>query len=194
MGKIIGHLQTTLDGRIAGGDGNLWEPFPWGDAEVAYVNETFRRADTWAMSRVLYDAIIPYWHAIAAGEPPREALPITPAFADFAQIQEAMTKVVFSRTASSGGDVVLSGDLAPQLFALKEREERDIILSAGPRTLGPLASTPGLVDEYVLPVSPIVLSSGLRFFEDVTTDLVLSLVSARSFAGGAVVLHYRSVW
>ena len=79
-----------------------------------------------------------------------------------------MTKVVFSRSGAPAGDVVLSGDLAPQLFALKEQEGRDIILSAGPRTMGPLASTPGLVDEYVLPVSPIVLSSGPRLFEDVT--------------------------
>jgi dihydrofolate reductase len=193
MRKIIGHMQTTLDGRIARGDGTLWEPFPWGDAEVAYVNETFRRADTWAMSRVLYEAIIPYWHDVATGHPPADAPPTTPAFADFAKIQEAMTKVVFSRTAESGGDVALSGDLAPQLFALKEQEGRDIILSAGPRTLGPLASTPGLVDEYVLPVSPIVLSSGPRLFEDVTTDLVLNLVHAETFAGGAVVLHYQTV-
>jgi dihydrofolate reductase len=193
MRKIIGHLQTTLDGRIARGDGTLWEPFPWGEPEVAYVNETFRRADTWAMSRVLYDAIIPWWHGIATGHPPADAPPTTPAFADFAQIQEAMTKVVFSRGGAPAGAVVLSGDLAPQLFALKEQEGRDIILSAGPRTMGPLASTPGLVDEYVLPVSPIVLSSGPRLFEDVTTDIVLNLVHAETFTGGAVVLHYQTV-
>jgi hypothetical protein len=66
------------------GDGTLWEPFPWGEPEVAYVNETFRRADTWAMSRVLYDAIIAWWHGIATGHPqltrrrPRRRLPTSP--------------------------------------------------------------------------------------------------------------------
>lgn len=192
MGNIICHIQTTVDGRIACADGKLWEPFPWGDAEVAYVNETFRRADTWAMTRVLYDAIVPYWHGVATGNPPADPPPSSAAFTDFAQIQEAMTKVVFSNSADSRGDLILSGDLAPQLFALKQGAEKDIILTAGPRTLGPLASTPGLVDEYVLPVSPIVLSDGPRLFEAVTADVVLSLVKAKSFDGGAVVLHYRS--
>jgi hypothetical protein len=84
MRKIIGHMQTTLDGRVARGDGTLWEPFPWGDTEVAYVNETFRRADTLGDEPgALYDAIIPYWHGVATGHPPTDAPPITPAFADF---------------------------------------------------------------------------------------------------------------
>jgi dihydrofolate reductase len=193
MRRIICHVQTTLDGRIARGDGKLWEPFPWGDIEVAYVNEFFRRADTWALSRVLYEAIIPYWHGVATGHPPEDAVPVTPAFADFARIQEGMTKVVFSRRLRTTDEyVVMVGDLAPQLLELKRQAGKDIILSAGPKTLGPLASKPGLVDEYALPVSPIVLSSGPRLFDDVTADLRLELVHAESFDGGAVVLHYRA--
>ena len=42
-------------------------------------------------------------------------------------------------------------------------------------------------------MSPIVLSSGPRLFEDVTTDIVLNLVHAETFTGGAVVLHYQTV-
>lgn len=30
MRKIVVHMQTTLDNRIANGAGMFWEPFPWG--------------------------------------------------------------------------------------------------------------------------------------------------------------------
>ena len=29
MRKIVVHMQTTLDNRIANGAGMFWEPFPW---------------------------------------------------------------------------------------------------------------------------------------------------------------------
>ena len=65
MRKIIVHMQSTLDNRIANAQGAFWEPFPWGEPEVAYVNQFFRTADTWALSRVMYDAIVPWWDGVA---------------------------------------------------------------------------------------------------------------------------------
>jgi len=150
--KIVVHMQSTLDNRIANAQGAFWEPFPWGEPEVAYVNQFFRAADTWAMSRVMYDAIIPWWTGVATGQLPADAPEITPAFAEFAQLQQRMTKVVFSSTMEQvDGRVVIRGDLA----GLKRQDGADIILSCGPATLGPIASEPGLVDEYLIAVHPI---------------------------------------
>lgn len=73
MRKIVVHMQSTLDNRIANAQGAFWEPFPWGEPEVAYVNQFFRAADTWAMSRVMYDAIIPWWDGVATGQLPADA-------------------------------------------------------------------------------------------------------------------------
>lgn len=70
MRKIVVHMQSTLDNRIANAQGAFWEPFPWGEPEVAYVNQFFRAADTWAMSRVMYDAIIPWWDGSRPGSCP----------------------------------------------------------------------------------------------------------------------------
>lgn len=42
------------------------EPFPWGDEETAYVNRMFAAADTWVMSRKLYQFVVPYWEQVAA--------------------------------------------------------------------------------------------------------------------------------
>ena len=73
MRKVVLTMQTTLDGRIAHADGSFWEPFAWGEPEQGYLNHYFRAADTWAMSRVLYDAVVPFWDAVAMGRPPADA-------------------------------------------------------------------------------------------------------------------------
>jgi hypothetical protein len=76
--KIVVHMQSTLDNRIANAQGTFWQPFPWGDPEMAYINQSFRAADTFALSRVLYDAIIPWWDGVATGQLPPDAPEIPP--------------------------------------------------------------------------------------------------------------------
>jgi dihydrofolate reductase len=184
-------MQTTLNNRIANADGVFWEPFAWGEPEMAYINDLFRAADTFALSRVLYEAIIPWWDTVAAGEVPDDAVHLSTADKEFAHLQKNMTKVVFSTTLEPGDDrVVISGDLAEQLADLKARDGTNIILGCGPATLAPLAETPGLIDEYVLVVHPAVISDGPQLFEGLKTDLALRLTRAKFFDAGAVILHY----
>ena len=57
MRKLVVVMMSTLNNRIANAQGTFWEPFHWGEPEVAYVNQFYRAADTWALSRVLYDVI-----------------------------------------------------------------------------------------------------------------------------------------
>jgi hypothetical protein len=130
--KIVVHMQSTLDNRIANAQGAFWEPFPWGEPEVAYVNQFFRAADALALSRVMYDAIIPWWDGVATGQLPADAPEVTPAFAEFAQLQHRMTKVVFSNTMEPGdGRVVIRGDLAGQLASSSSRTARTSSSGAG---------------------------------------------------------------
>jgi dihydrofolate reductase len=76
---------------------------------------------------------------------------------------------------------------------LKEQDGADIIASFGPRTLGPLADSPGLIDEYLLVIHPAVLASGPRLFDHLTRDLALTLASARVFDNGAAVMRYSTL-
>jgi hypothetical protein len=36
MRRVAVHMQTTLNNRIANADGGFWEPFAWGEEEMAY--------------------------------------------------------------------------------------------------------------------------------------------------------------
>ncbi|MFI0369234.1 dihydrofolate reductase family protein [Actinomadura sp. 1N219] len=192
MRKIVFHMQTTVNNRIANAAGAFWEPFPWGEEETAYIAEQFSQADTWAMSRATYETIVPWWDKAARGETPDDAPAITAADRRFAKVQRNMTKVVFSRTLPSTTDrLVIGGDLVNELAALKRQDGNDILLSCGPKTLAPIASAPGVIDEYLLAVSPAVLSAGPRIFDGLTIDLALELTDAKVFNGGAIVSRYR---
>lgn len=194
MRKIVFHLQTTLNNRIADANGRLWEPFPWGVEETAYLSEQIRQADTWALGRVLYETIVPYWDAVAAGTPPAEAPVPTAADREFAELQHKMTKIVFSTTLRSNADRrVIGRDIPAELEALKRQDGKDILLTCGPKTLAPIANTPGLVDEYLLFVNPAVLSSGPGVFDGIDENLTLDLVEAKVFDAGAIVVRYRVV-
>ena len=70
MRRVVVHMQSTLNGCIANAQGSFWQPFPWGDPEQAHINEVFRAADTIVLSRVLYEAIVPCWEIVAAGQVP----------------------------------------------------------------------------------------------------------------------------
>ena len=189
-------MQTTLDGRISHSDGSFWQPFAWGEEETAYVNEAFARADTWVGSRTLYEFVVPYWEQVADGTCPDSEVLESPASLEFARLLGAMRKVVLSHTLSDDASTrreIRSGDAVEHLRKLKQQDGTDIIASFGSGTLGPLADSPGLIDEYLLVIHPAVLASGPRLFDHVTRDLALSLTSARIFDSGAAVMRYRAL-
>ncbi len=187
-------MQTTLNNRIANGDGSLWEPFLWGDEELSHLTELFRRADTWAMGRRTYETIVPWWALVADGKVPEDVPSVSTVLSEFASVLRGMTKVVFSTTLQATADrVVMRGDLALQLQSLKERPGKDIWISGGPGTIGPLASAQGLIDEYLLALHPAVITNGPQLFAGLTADLALRLVDAKAFDGGCVLLRYAPI-
>ena len=191
MRKIIFHAQSTLNGRIANAEGGFWTPFAWGEPESAAFNDLFRTADTWALGRMMYEAIVPWWDAVARGENPEDAGQLSPPDLEFAAMQHGMHQVVFSRTLEDGSDrTVVRDDPAKALAALKVQAGGDIFLSCGPALLAELAGVPGLIDEYLLVIHPAVLGSGPRLFDGLDTDLSLRLIEATPFTAGAVMLRY----
>lgn len=191
MRNIIFHAQSTLNGRIANAEGGFWTPFAWGEPESAAFNDLFRTADTWALGRVMYEAIVPWWDAVARGETPEDAGQLSPPDLEFAALQYKMHKVVFSHSLEDGPDRTVIREAAAQaLAAIKAQTGGTIFLSCGPALLAELAGVPGLIDEYLLVIHPAVLGSGPRLFDGLESDLALRLIEAKSFEAGAVMLRY----
>ena len=102
-----------------------------------------------------------------------------------------MTKVVFSQTRKEvtwENSKLFSGNILEEVEKLKQAEGTDIIIF-GSGTIVQQLSNAGLIDEYLIIVTPVVLGNGKPLFGDVKR-LNLRLLEARHFKSGNVLLRY----
>jgi len=184
MAKLIYSSITSLDGYIADRDGKFGWAMP--DEEVhSFVNDIERPIGTYLYGRRMYETMV-YWEALD----PRSDQP--PFVHDYARIWRAADKVVYSRTltAVASARTRLERDFDPEAVRqLKARSERDI--SVGGSDLAGQAIKAGLVDEYHIVLTPIMVGGGKQFLPD-DVRIKLGLVDERRFGNGMVYLHYRT--
>ncbi|MBD0242908.1 dihydrofolate reductase family protein, partial [Acinetobacter baumannii] len=51
----------------------------------------------------------------------------------------------------------------------------------------------GLIDEYKITVSPVLIGSGLPLFQGIQEKTNLKLIENKTFASGAIGLHYQKI-
>lgn len=183
MAKLIYSAITSLDGYVADQDGN----FDWAapDEEVHnFVNDLQRPIGTYLYGRGIYETMV-VWETedILAGQPPFVH--------DFAGIWRGADKIVYSttlETASSARTRIERAFDPEAIRRLKATAGRDI--TVGGPGLAAQAITAGLVDEYQLFVTPVVVGGGNRSLPD-NFRLKLELLDERRFGNGVVHLYYR---
>jgi dihydrofolate reductase len=184
MAKLIYSAITSLDGYVADEDGN----FDWAapDEEVhSFVNDLERRVGTYLYGRRMYETMV-YWETA-------HALPDQPLVAeDFAELWQAADKIVYSKTLAtvSSARTRIERDFdSKAVRQMKASAERDI--TVGGPDLAAQAIEAGLVDEYHLFLTPIVVGGGKQSLPD-NVRLKLELLDERRFGSGVVHLHYRT--
>jgi dihydrofolate reductase len=184
MAKLIYSAITSLDGYVADEDGK----FDWAapDEEVhRFVNDLERPVGTYLYGRRLYETMV-YWETA-------HTLPDQPPFIqDFAGIWQAAYKIVYSKTLEmvSSAKTRIERDFDPDAVRqMKAAADRDI--SVGGPDLATQAIKAGLVDEYHLFLTPIIVGGGQQSLPD-NVRLELELLEERRFGNGVVHLHYRS--
>jgi dihydrofolate reductase len=184
MARLIYTAITSLDGYVADKTGN----FDWAapDEEVhSFVNDLERGAGTHLYGRRMYEVMV-FWetaHTLADQ---------TPVFKDYADIWQAADKIVYSRTLErvTSARTRIEREFDPEAVRqLKAQAKRDITVG-GPH-LAAQAIKAGLVDEYHLFVTPILVGGGNPALPD-DARVALELVDERRFDGGVVHLHYRA--
>jgi dihydrofolate reductase len=184
MARLIYTAITSLDGYVADQNGN----FDWAapDDEVhAFVNDLERPAGTHLYGRRMYE-VMAFWETAhtLADEPP--------VFKDYADIWQAADKIVYSRTLEkvTSARTRIEREFDPEAVRqMKARVARDITVG-GPDLAGQ-AIKAGLVDEYHLFVTPILVGGGNPALPD-DVRVTLELIDERRFRGGVVHLHYRT--
>jgi dihydrofolate reductase len=184
VAKLIYSAIMSLDGFVADQDGNFGWAAP--DEEVhSFVNDLERPVGTYLYGRRMYEVMV-YWETAdtIADQPPF--------IRDFAKIWQAADKIVYSTTLEtvSSARTRIERDLDPEAVRqLKASSGRDI--SVGGPDLAAQAIKAGLVDEYHLFVTPIVVGGGKQSLPD-NVRLRLELLDECRFGSGVVHLHYRT--
>jgi dihydrofolate reductase len=183
MRKLIYSMSVSLDGFIAGGDGEIDWSAP--DEELhRFHNERVREIGAHLCGRRLYETMV-YWET-AEENPSASDYEL-----EFARIWKGLPKIVFSKTLQKvEGDARLVRDgLADEVAKLKEQPGKD--LAVGGAGLASTFIRLGLVDEYQLFVAPVVLGGGTPYFPALEERINLELVETRTFGSRVVYARYR---
>ncbi len=70
MGHLILTMHVSADGYIARTDRSSWPGFGWPPAVQGRLNDVYREAGVVVCGRGIYEAVVPWWLAVAGGEPP----------------------------------------------------------------------------------------------------------------------------
>ena len=177
---LIYSMIASLDGYTADADGK----FDWAapDEEVyAFINDLERGTGTYLYGRRMYEVML-YWETVSLeGQ--------SPAGRDYAAIWRSADKIVYSTTlrAASSARTRIEPRFDPEAVrALKQHGD----VSIGGPSLAAAAIRAGLVDEYQLFVTPVMVGGGTSVFPD-GVRAGLDLVDQRRFASGVVYLRYR---
>jgi dihydrofolate reductase len=185
MRNLIYSMGVSLDGFIAGPDGEIDWSAP--DEELhRFHNQQARETGVHLYGRRLYE-VMTYWET--ADEKP--SLPEHEL--EFARIWKDTPKIVFSKTLEKvEGNARLVRDGAAEEVA-KLKEQRGKSLAVGGAGLASTFMKLGLIDEYRLFISPVVLGGGTPYFPALDERINLELVETRTFGSRVVYVRYRRV-
>jgi dihydrofolate reductase len=185
MRSVIYSMGVSLDGFIAGPDGD----FDWAapDEELhRFHNEQTRELGAHFCGRRLYETMVSW-----------ETADRDPSISDYARefagIWQALPKIVFSTTLDrvEGNARLATDGIAEEVAKLKAQPGKD--LAVGGAGLAAAFAKLGLIDEYRLFVSPVIVGGGKPFFPALDGRIDLELVESRTFGSRVAYLRYRRV-
>jgi dihydrofolate reductase len=180
MRRLFWQMNVTLDGFMEGPDRELDYTAGFQDPDFdRYASEMLQSIDAVLLGRRTYQLFAGYWPS--ATGPDAERL-------------NALPKVVFSRTLKQvdwNNSRLVNGNVAEEVTRLKQQRGKEIALF-GSADLASSLMRHGLIDEYRILVTPVVLGSGTPMFRNVEARLALKLLKAETWSSGMVALYYAS--
>ncbi|MFZ2509485.1 MAG: dihydrofolate reductase family protein [Gordonia sp. (in: high G+C Gram-positive bacteria)] len=187
MNLVTYSLTVSLDGYIKGPDGS----FDWGvpgPETFAAATAEVRGLGVHLMGRRLYETML-YWETAAQEQD------LDDAEREFARIWNALPKVVFSATLSPdelvGQARLAQGGLRSEVERWRTVLPDGVDLAIGGAQLAHAAMAEGLIDEYRIRVSPLLLGGGTPYFARDDRREDLELIDSRVLDGQCAYLRYR---
>ena len=180
MRRLIMWNLVTLDGFFEGPFSWEidWHDYVWGEELEQFSIEQSKSADMLLFGRVTYQGMAAYW-ASEKGE-----------IADF---MNNIPKIAFSRTlerAEWNNTRLVKENAEQEVARLKQQPGKDLFIF-GSANLSSTLTEHGLIDEYRLGLTPVVLGGGNPLFKASPTRMRMKLVEARPLKSGCVILRYQ---
>lgn len=186
MRKVISFMHTSLDGFVAGPNGELnWVKR---DEELFdYIGKRISKTDTALYGRITYQMMEGYWPT--AGDKPDASQHDI----NHSKWYNNVHKVVLSKTMKEAGltnTTIISDNLSDRVAQLKQGADNEILLFGSPTATHSLIQQ-NLIDGYWLFVNPILLGQGIPLFANIKEKISLKLLpTTRQFACGVTELNY----
>jgi dihydrofolate reductase len=188
MGKIISFMHISLDGFVAGLNGEMdWITV---DEEIFdHVGKRISQTDIALYGRITYQMMESYWPT-AGNEPTASRHDM-----EHSTWYNNVHKVVLSKTMKEAGltnTKVISDNVSASINEIKRSNNagsKEILLFGSPTATHSLIQL-DLIDGYWLFVNPIILGQGIPLFVDIKDKINLKLLASRQFTSGVVELNY----
>lgn len=186
MRKIILFMHTSLDGFVAGPNGEM----DWINVDEKMFEYAGRQTDnssTALYGRVTYEMMEGYWPT--AGKQPNASKHDI----EHSNWYNKVEKVIISRSLKNKNipnTKIISENLSEEIEKLKQQPGKDIVIFGSPSASHSLMQL-NLIDEYWLFVNPVILGKGIPLFKNINDRMNLKLVESNVFSSGVVGLHYK---
>lgn len=185
MRKIISFMHVSLDGFVAGPNGEMdWIKV---DEELFdFVEKRISEGDTALYGRVTYEMMEGYWPT-ASDKPGASRHDI-----EHSRWYKKIHKIVLSQTMNGMGLInttIISDNLADRINEIKQHPGPDIAVFGSPTATHSLMQQ-NLIDGYWLFVNPIILGQGIPLFTNIKDKIKLKLLTTRQFTSGVTELNY----
>lgn len=187
MRKLVFFMHTSLDGFVAGPEGEInWVNI--NEELFDFVATMTAKADTALYGRVTYEMMQSYWPT--AGEQENASKHDKEHSAWYKKV----SKVVLSKTMSEEGldnTTVIGERLTDNINQIKQQDGKNILIFGSPSASHSLLSE-GLIDEFWLFVNPVLIGQGIPLFKGISETTKLKLIESKTFSCGVIALHYET--
>ncbi|MCP3804874.1 dihydrofolate reductase family protein [Allokutzneria sp. A3M-2-11 16] len=180
MRRLIYTFGVSMDGYVNDRDGSI----NWTDPDDElhqFHNDRYREIEISLHGRRLYELMAEYWPHVPEDAPPIQR--------EFAALWTEKPKVVFSRTLTEvhWNSRLVSENAVEEVRRLKA--EGDGVMEVGGAGIAASLMPHGLIDEYQLFVSPVVLGGGTPMFPSLDKRIQARLAETKHF-DHVVMLRY----
>jgi len=176
MKKIIYYVAASLDGYIAGANDDISGFIYDGKGTDQYLQD-LKSFNHVLMGRKTYEFGYLY------GVKPGEASPT------YSHMQQYIISDHLTFARQDKQVTILPVELA-KIRELKQQADTDIYLCGGGKLAGWLLKN-RLIDELRIKLNPVVIGSGTKLFDHISTSYALDLINQTSYDDGLILLHYR---